>query len=124
MDFKTISKGNFFGMLLHSFTYYQLSEFNLTGVGSDAIKNNIHSFNEDFLKHVNILIESTQGIEGFYDISVPKTEYIKSPLEFSQGLFEFIEVNKKIFEYDFQKSLINDIQIGLGLLIYKLKFLK
>jgi DNA-binding ferritin-like protein len=124
MDFKTISKGNFFGMLLHALDYYQLSHWSVTGIGS----NSAHLATENFYNKVkpilDTLVETTIGLEGYEDIEVPKTEQKRTTLEFSQALFGFIEANKKIFEYSFQQSMIDEIQTELALLMYKIKYLK
>lgn len=111
-------------MIVHALNYYQLSHWNITGVGSY----NIHIATEDFYNKVksilDTLVETTIGLEGYEDVEVPKTEYKRTPLEFSQALFGFIEKNKEIFEHSFQQSLIDDIQKELALLMYKLKYLK
>lgn len=111
-------------MLMHSFDYYQLCHLNVTGVGSYSTHLATEEFYEKGRKILDKLIECTIGVEGYEDIEVPKTKYIKTPLEFSEALFKFIETNRVIFEYSFQQSLIDEIQTSLVLLIYKIKYLK
>ena len=124
MDFKTTSKEAFFGMLLHSLDYYRLCHLNATGHGSYVEHLATEEFYNKTSQILDKLIESTQGIEGLLQIEIPKTSLVKGIEEYSSVLFQFIETNRVMFKYSFQQSLIDEIQLNLSLLNYKLKYLK
>lgn len=124
MDFKINSKDVFFGMLFHAIDYYKLCSYSATGHGSHSERTSLKTFLEHLDKDLDKLIEGTQGVEGLFEIEIPKTLVTKSSLEFSEVLFQFIETNSQMFKYSFQKSLIDEIQINLSKLIYNLKYLK
>ncbi len=124
MDFKVTSKESFFAMLLHSLDYFRLFHLSSTGHGSYVEHISTQEFYEKTHPIVDKLIESTQGIDGLLELTIPQTKILSNIHEFSTLLFQFIETNRKIFLYSFQQSLLDEIQLNLSLLNYKLKYLK
>lgn len=118
------NKSQFFGMLLHASIYFKLAHFDASGSGGYAahltyeeLKNKLDELSDE-------LIECEQGENGLYEIVVPTTKLQKTPFEFILALLEYIRGTRKIFEYGYQQSLIDEMEQVLAKSMYKLKFLK
>lgn len=117
------SKGDFIGMMLHSHLYYFLYRHSISGNGVGNLNIISEEFEKDLFKLVQELLETTQGDEGFIEVVVPGTQVILNALEYTENLIKYVRNNRGLF-LDYQKAILDQMEIILSKLLYKLKYFK
>ena len=119
------SKEEFFGMLVHGKTYFELAHWNRAGNGAFAAHSALGDLYDTLKGLIDELLECTQGEEErIFDLIIPTTNGQANPFDFAKGLIEYVRKTRKIFEHSWQQNEIDNIEKILNKLKYKLKFLK
>ena len=122
---QTKDKEEFFGMMLHSITFFKLCHWNRFGNGAFALHLALEETYNELSKIIDDLLECTQGEEDrIFELVIPTTASVVHPSDFIKELIAYIKSTRKMFQHSWQQSEIDNIEKILNKLKYKLKFLK
>lgn len=73
---------------------------------------------------IDSIIEKYQGVYGLVRIEVSKSVFSATPLAFVEGMYSYIQTNRKIFTDSFLQNIIDEICAAIAKTLYKLKFVR